>query len=64
MLFGKNVKYKKAVLWIRIGFNADPDPAFYIKADPDPGFETNEDPFRPGSGSCSELPSQKVEFLH
>jgi hypothetical protein len=28
-----------AVLWIRIGFNADPakdpDPAFYLNADPD-----------------------------
>ncbi len=25
-----------AVLRIRIGFNADPDPAFYLNADPDP----------------------------
>jgi hypothetical protein len=25
------------VLWIRIGFNADTDPAFYLNADPDPG---------------------------
>ncbi len=25
-----------AVLWIRIGFNADPD--FYLNADPDPAF--------------------------
>jgi hypothetical protein len=24
------------VLWIRIGFNADLDPAFYLNADPDP----------------------------
>jgi len=23
------------VLWIRIGFNADPDPAFYLNAAPD-----------------------------
>ena len=22
---------------VRIGFNADPDPAFYLNADPDPG---------------------------
>jgi hypothetical protein len=24
------------VLRIRIGFNADPDPAFFVNADPDP----------------------------
>ncbi len=43
----------KAVLWIRIGFNADPDPAFYLNADsdPDPGSQTNADPW--GSGSRS-----------
>jgi hypothetical protein len=27
---------KKAVLRILIGFNTDPDPAFFVKADPDP----------------------------
>jgi hypothetical protein len=27
---------KIPVLWIRIGFNTDPDPAFYLTADPDP----------------------------
>ncbi len=27
-----------AMLWILIGFNADPDPLFLINADPDPGF--------------------------
>ncbi len=28
-----------AMLWIRIGFNADPDPSFQVNADPDPqGF--------------------------
>jgi|LakMenE01Jun11ns_1017448.scaffolds.fasta_scaffold7408114_1 hypothetical protein len=27
----------RTVLWIRIGFNADPDPAFYLNGDPDPG---------------------------
>jgi hypothetical protein len=36
---------RKAVLWIRSGFNADPDPAFYLiadpDADPDPGRQTN-----------------------
>ncbi len=40
---------------IRISFNADPDPAFYLSADPypDPGSQTNEDPCR--SGSWSEI---------
>ncbi len=26
-----------ALLRIRIGFSADPDPAFFVDADPDPG---------------------------
>ncbi len=34
--------FQKSVLWIRTGFNSDPDPAFYVNADPDtdpdPGF--------------------------
>ena len=49
------------MLWIRIGFNADPDLAFYRNADPDPdpGSQTSADP-DPGQ----TLPSQKVEFLH
>jgi hypothetical protein len=42
------------VLWIRIGFNTDPDSAFYINADP-------EDP-DPDPDQIYE--SQKVEFLH
>jgi hypothetical protein len=29
------------VLWIRIGFNANPDPAFYLNADPDLWSKTN-----------------------
>jgi hypothetical protein len=37
------------VLWICFGFNADPDPAFYLNAGPDSGWA---------------LQSQKVEFLH
>ncbi len=55
--------------WIRIGFNVDtdpafylivdvdPDPAFYLNADPDPepGSQTNVDPFRSGTGSWSDL---------
>jgi hypothetical protein len=36
------------VLWIRIGFNADPDPAFHLGANPNPdlfpGSQTNPDP--------------------
>jgi hypothetical protein len=34
----------KPLLRIRIGFNADPDPAFYLNAHPDPGSQTNADP--------------------
>jgi hypothetical protein len=37
------------VLWIRIGFIADPDPTFYLNPDPDLG---------------QTLKSQKVEFFH
>jgi hypothetical protein len=56
------------VLWIRIGFNADPNPdaAFYLNADPDtdpdPGSKTNADPSDPDPGQTFE--SHKVEFLH
>jgi hypothetical protein len=56
------LKGSQAVLWIRIGFNADPDldQAFDVNADADsdPGSQINEDPC--GSGSWS----QKVKFLH
>ncbi len=31
-----NLQSCSAVLWIRIGFNADPDPGFFVNADPDP----------------------------
>ncbi len=41
------------ILWIRnrfripnTGFNADPDPAFYLIADPDSGSQTNAVPVR------------------
>ncbi len=46
-----------AVLWIRIGFNADPDPAVTLNADPDRGSQTNADPV-PGQ----TLKSKTVEF--
>jgi hypothetical protein len=38
-----------ASVWIRIGFKADPDPAFLSQC---------------GSGFGETLNSQKVEFLH
>jgi hypothetical protein len=50
------------VLWICIGFNAAPGPAFYLNADPDmdphPGSQTNADP-----DSDQTFESQKNEFL-
>ncbi len=49
---------RKSVFWIRICFNADPDPAFCLSADPDPGSQTDGDP-DPGQ----TFPSQKVKFL-
>jgi hypothetical protein len=41
------MSYLKPVLLIRIGFNADPDPAFYFNTDPDPnpGSQTNAYPY-------------------
>ena len=47
------------MLWIRIGLNADPDPAFYLNADQDPGSQSNADQDR-----SQTLQSQKVELLH
>ncbi len=38
----KNIPYG-VFLWIRIGFNADPNPAFLVNADPDPAFLVNAD---------------------
>jgi hypothetical protein len=46
------------VLWIRIGFKADLDPAFYVNADPDPGSQTNADQADPDPGRT--LKPQKV----
>jgi hypothetical protein len=31
-------------LWIRIGFNQDPDPAVQLNPDPDPAVQLNPDP--------------------
>jgi hypothetical protein len=40
------------VLWICIGFNADPDQDFYLSADPvpDPGSQASADSYGSGSG--------------
>jgi hypothetical protein len=48
-----------AVLWIRIGFNADLESACFINADSDLRSQTNADT-NPGQ----TLPALKVEFLH
>ncbi len=56
------------VFWIRIGFNADLDPAFLSQcgsgfgSDLEPGFQTNADPG--GSGFGSDFWVTKDEFLH
>ncbi len=50
------------VLWIRIGFNAGPDLAFYLNADPDPDLGSQLMRTTCGSGSCQTLQSQKVEL--
>ncbi len=51
----------KAVLWIRISFHADPDPAFYLSADPDPdqGRQPKADPGDPDPDPGPTLKSQK-----
>jgi hypothetical protein len=55
----------KAVLWICIGFNADPDPAFYLSADPDPdqGSQPKADPWGSGSGSWSDFEVTKNKIF-
>jgi len=54
-----------AVFWIRIGFNAHPDPALHLNADPDPdpdpGSQTNADQ---DPDLFQTLKAQKFEFLH
>jgi len=58
------------LLGIRIGFNADPDPAFYFDTDPntdlDLGSQTNVDPIQAYQDLDPDktFESQKVEFLH
>ncbi len=52
----ENITEKISVFWIRIGFNADPDTAFYLNADPHPGSKTNADP---APGYLSDLAVRK-----
>jgi hypothetical protein len=55
------LQIKKTVLWIRISFNADPDPIFLLNKHPDPGSQTNEDP---DADPGQTLKSLEGEFLH
>jgi hypothetical protein len=48
---------------IRVGFNADSDPAFYLHTDPDPGSKTNSDQCVSGSESLSEFAVTKSLIL-
>ncbi len=43
------------VFYIRTGFNADLDPAFYLNTDSDSGSQNNADPCGSESGSWSEF---------
>jgi hypothetical protein len=58
------------VLGIRIGFNADPDPVFYLNEDPDKdldlGSQTNVDLIQVDQDLDPDktFQSQKVEFSH
>jgi hypothetical protein len=52
-----------AVLWTRINFSADPDPAFYLNADPVSGSQTNSADPDSDVDPGQTLPSQNVEFL-
>ncbi len=51
------------MLWIRIVFNADLDPAFNLSADPDPGSQTKADPDMVPDLSQTLKTQKKVEFL-
>ncbi len=50
--FGSGSAWILTDLRIHIGFNADPDPAFYLNADPDPHLG---EPNQSGSGSWSDF---------
>ncbi len=55
----------KPVLWVRIGFNPDPDPAFYLNLDPvsDPGSQTNADLNEYESGALSDFKVTKSRIF-
>jgi hypothetical protein len=48
----------KRIMGTLIGFNAEPDPAFYLHADPEPGSEINADPC--GLRSWSDFAITKI----
>ncbi len=56
------------MLWIRIGFNADPDPAFYVNGDPDLDADPGGKPMRIQADLDTDphqtFESQKVKFSH
>jgi hypothetical protein len=51
------------VLRIRIGFNVDPDPAFYLHMDPDPGSQTNSDTSGSITGQKNLDFEKKIYFI-
>ncbi len=54
---GLRPQFFEPVMWIRDGYNPDPDPAFFLAADPDPGSQINAE--TSGSGSWSNFPVTK-----
>jgi hypothetical protein len=54
---------RKAVLRIRVGFNEDTDPYFYLNAYLDTGSQSSVDPCRSGSETFSEFAvTKKLNF--
>jgi hypothetical protein len=51
------------MLWIRLGFTAELDSAFYLNVDRDTGSETNRINAEPDPDP-GQIASQKVEFLY
>jgi hypothetical protein len=49
-------------MWIRIGFNADPDLAFYLNLDPNLGSQTNADPDPDPNPDLDLDPGQTLEL--
>ncbi len=38
------LQFSFLLLWIHVGFSADPNPPFYLNADPDPEIQTATNP--------------------